>query len=50
MSQSEKGGVIESKIISNKILQEGDSLGLSRAYYAKTWGYLKYFLWNMVKG
>jgi len=29
---------MESKIISNMILQEGDSLGLSGASYAKTWG------------
>ena len=42
MSQIEKGGVIESMVISNIILQE-DSFGYLARIVLKTWDVITYF-------
>ena len=47
MSQIEKGGVIESMVISYMILQ-GDSFGLSHAYYVNDLDVLLLSIWLRV--
>ena len=47
MSQIEKGGAVESMVISHMILP-GDSFGLSRAYFVNGRGVLTCFTENMI--